>query len=413
MNKKPMKKPRKKVQKRRVYLDFAATTPIDPKVAAVLFKALKTYGNPSSLHAEGREAKAVLESSRKTVANMLNARAEEIIFTAGGTEANNLALKGIVGTSGVPTPHVVTSTIEHSSVLEVCRELEKKGTEVTYVKPQANGVIDPKDIRDALKENTVLVSVMYANNEIGTIQPIKEIAKVIRSFRQTLSSKHSALSFPYFHTDACQAANYLSLDTISLGVDLMTLDAGKIYGPKGVGALYIKKGTQIETQVFGGGQESGLRSGTENVALIAAFALALQITEKIKVGESGRLIKLRDYFEKNLLLLEGATRNGGGERLPNIISICFERLDAEFAVYQMDERGIALSSASTCMNNKEDSYSYVVEEIGKPECKSSSLRFSMGRTTTKKEIDVCLKALKEVLCNKWNPVRKSANETKG
>ncbi len=380
--------------KGRVYLDFGATTPVDPKVLKVMTHLLASNpGNPASLHKEGRDARAVLDSTRQSVAKHLSASPSEILFTGGGTESNNLAIKGTVAACSVPMPHIITSTIEHLSVLEPIRELERNGAKVTYLRPNADGIINPKDVRDALRDDTVLVSIMYANNEIGVIQDVKEIAKVIRQYKKTTNKS----SYPYFHTDAAQALGYLDMNTQKLGADLISLDSGKVYGPKGVGLLYIKRGVKILSVMQGGGQESGLRSGTENVALIAGFAEALSINEKVKSKESARLTKLRDYFTLKLLNL-GANLNGSKvERLPNNVSVCFQGFDAEFAVFALDERGIAASSASTCMNLKEDSYSYVVEEIGKADCKASSLRFTLGRTTSKSDIDNCLQAIKEVL----------------
>ena len=294
--------------------------------------------------------------------------------------------------------HIIVSSIEHSSVLETAKKLEAQGVDVSYVKPDKDGIINPSDIRDELRDNTVLVSVMYANNEIGTIEPITEIAKVIRHYR---NEKKNIIreDAPFFHTDASQAANYLSLDILKLNVDMITIDSGKIYGPKGVGVLVIKRHVPILEQMIGGGQENSRRSGTENIVSIVGFVKAFEITQKTKEKESKRLVILRDYFIKKLLQIPNITINGSVlNRLPNNISVCIEDIDAEFAVYQLDERGVSCSSASTCMNLKEDSFSYVVREISEVKnCSTSSLRFSLGRTTTKKDIDFCLKSLKEVI----------------
>ena len=389
-------------KQKRIYLDYGATTPLDSAVLKVIEQSFKNcYGNPASLHEEGRYAKKVLEDARASIAQALFAAPSEIIFTGGGTESNNLALLGLIEsfkkTHPDVVPHVITTSIEHSSVLETLKKIEGSGAEVTYIKPTPDGLIDPKELREALRPTTLLISVMYANNEIGTILPLGDIAKVARHFRNEKKSVYN-IRAPYLHTDAAQALQYLDVNTAKLGFDLMSLDSGKIYGPKGVGALYIKRGTPVSAQSIGGGQETGLRSGTENVPLIVGFAKAVEINEKMKAKESVRVSNLRDYFIKKLLSIPGTTLNGGTkDRLPNNVSICLEGLDAEFAVYQLDKRGIAVSSASTCMSLKEDSYSYVVEEIGKGDCKASSLRFSLGRTTTKKDIDVCIKALLEIL----------------
>lgn len=403
----------------RVYLDYASATPLDPQVLRAMHETLGFFANPASLYEEGRKAKEISDKARKTVATVLRAVPSEIIFTSGGTEANNLAIFGAIDyfskINPNTKPHIIVSTIEHSSVLEAVKKLkEEKGTEVSFIKPDKGGIINLKDIRSALKKNTALISVMYANNEIGTIEPIIEIAKVIRHFKKAkslpdllrkskqasykLKAKSFPASFPLFHTDAAQATNYLSLDVLKLGVDLMTLDASKFYGPKGMGVLFARKNIPLLPQIVGGGQENNLRSGTENLSSIIGFAKALQIAEKIKAKESKRQEVLRDYFVGKLSKLPGATINGSMQnRLPNNISVCINGLDAEFAVFQLDNRGIAASSASTCMNLKEDSYSYVVEELGKIGCSRSSLRFSLGRNTAKKDIDNCLKALKEVV----------------
>jgi len=394
-----------KKQKRktaRIYLDYGATTPLDPVVLKVIDESFKNcFGNPASLHEEGRYAKKVLEDARASIAHVFFASPSEIIFTGGGTESNNLALLGLIEsfkkTYPEVTPHVITTTIEHSSVLETLKKIESNGVEVTYLKPTADGLIDPKELREALRPTTLLISIMYANNEIGTILPLGDIAKVVRHFRNEKKSVYN-MRAPYLHTDAAQALQYLDVNTAKLGFDLMSLDSGKIYGPKGVGALYIRRGTPVSGQSIGGGQEAGLRSGTENVPLIAGFAKAIQINEKMKAKESVRISGIRDYFIKKLLLIPGTTLNGSAkDRIPNNVSVCIEGLDAEFAVFQLDKRGISVSSASTCMSLKEDSYSYVVEEIGKGNCRASSLRFSLGRGTTKKDIDTCLKALLEIL----------------
>ena len=385
-------------KQRRIYLDYAGATPIDKEVLKVTSLVQKEFhGNPSSLHREGRDAKKIMEDARIKIAGLMSAHPDEIIFTSGGTEANKREREG--GGEKRRKKKRRKRKIEKGVVCEQIRKLEREGAEVTYLKPDNQGLIDPKSLRDALRPNTVLVSIIYANNEIGTIEPVKDIAKVVRHFR----TEHKQ-SLPYFHTDAAQAACYLSLDTTKLGFDLITIDGGKIYGPKSTGILYKKRSVELLPQMLGGGQERGLRSGTENVSLVTGLAKALEINEKLKARESVRVGKLRDYFIKKLIEISGASINGTiSERLPNNVSVCIKSLDAEFAVYQLDERGIAVSSASTCMNLKEDSYSYVVEEIGRSDCKSSSLRFSLGRSTSKSDIDICLRALKEVLLmQRWN-----------
>ncbi len=274
---------------KKIYLDNSASTPVDKKVVAAMKKYWsKSFANPSSIHKMGVEAKVVVEKARKDIAGFLNAHAREIIFTSGGTEANNLA---IFGTLENEKRHFITTEIEHSSILECFKELEKRGNEVSYLKVDENGLLNPKDLREMIKPETVLVSIGYANGEIGVIQPIKEIAKEIRHKRKEFNSV-----MPYFHIDASQAAQYLNMNVEQLGVDMITLDAQKMYGPKGIGALFIKDGIKIEPIIFGGGQEGGRRSGTENVPLIVGFAKAMEIAGKMREEESVRLEKLRDGF---------------------------------------------------------------------------------------------------------------------
>ena len=400
--------------KKRIYLDFASTTPCDPKVLKAMLPFLGgSFANPASLYLEGVEMKKKIKDARKVCADILFAHQDEIIFTGSGTESNNLAILGIhtrLVEEGVKKLHYVTSTIEHASVLEVFKELERRGASVTYVAPNEMGIINPSEIKKALLPHTALVSIMYSNNEIGTIQDIREIAKVVRHFRKTKvrpfpsqsSSSRSDLGLPFLHTDASQSANYLNLNVEQLGVDLMTLDGSKIYGPKGVGMLYKKRRVFISPIIFGGGQEQGLRSGTENVAGIIGFTTALSMVQSDKAKESKRLVVLRDWLIKNILATfpESILNGHKVERLPNNVNICFPNLDAEFAVLQLDARGISCSSVTSCKNLTLDSSSYVIEAIRQKReenCAKSSLRISLGRSTSKQDLTVLLKALKEVM----------------
>lgn len=387
------------LRQKRVYLDFAAATPLCKDVLRLVNKKIRThFANPDSLYKEGREEALALLNARKSVAATLGVLKEEIIFTSGGTESNNLAISGIIKSflknNPGKTPHIITSKIEHSSILEVCTDWQSKGVEVTFLSPQENGMIDPKDVEEALKANTVLVSLMYVNNEIGTINPIKDIARVIRKFKNT---HHSV--FPFFHTDAVQAPNYIPLSLQSLGVDLLSLDGLKIYGLKGTGCLFKKKTISLEPVFFGGGQEAGQRPGTSNTLGAESFAVALSYVQHNAQKESQRLGLLQDFFVDKLLTLPKTTLNGlfGDERIPNNVNVCIQGLDAEYMVYLLDEAGFAVSSASTCMNNKEDSYSYVVKEIQKKGCEKSSLRFTFGMTTTKKDLEKCFEMVKKLL----------------
>lgn len=393
-------------KKQNIFLDYASTTPVRPEVLEVMRGYEKNYfANPSALYTGALKAKDFLSHARESVAETLSTQKKCIIFTSGGTESNNLALLGVFescmrkmkvnGKSYIP--HIVTTNIEHPAILEVCSEIERRGGKVTKVKVSEDGLVSPKDVRDALTPETILVSVMYANNEIGTIEPIKEISRVIKDHRQK-----NGTEFPYFHTDACQAPLYLDLNILKLGVDMMTLDGIKIYGPRGFGVLFIKDGVEISPILFGGGQEAGLRSGTENVASALGFAKAFELAQKERESESERLVKIRDYaFEKILKTFPNAKVNGSREnRLPNNINICFSatsadkpNIDAEFAVISLDVHGISASYSSSCRTLKEDSSSYVVEALGNGDCSLSSLRFTLGKNSTKSDIDRLVEVL--------------------
>jgi cysteine desulfurase len=387
----------KNKSKKRIFLDYASITPVDKRVQAEMGRVQKmTFANPSALYKEALVAKDLVQEARKKIADILHCQKTEVIFTSGGTESNNLALLGIFEkfkTSKI-VPHIITTTIEHPAILEVCKEIERRGGKVTYVPVSSDGIVSTKDIREAVRKNTVLVTVGYANNEIGTIQSIHDIGRVIKDFRNKNNTK-----FPYFHTDACQAGLYLPLDVLKLGVDLMTLDGIKMYGPRGIGFLYVKSGLNIMPTVFGGGQEGGLRSGTENVPAIIGLSSALEIAEKMKKRESTRLSELRDYAIENILNnFPGSTLNGSKDlRLPNNINICFPGLDAEFAVTSLDVSGVSVSYSSSCRTLKEDSSSYVVSELEKNDCKNSSLRITLGRENTKGDINDFVVAIKNIL----------------
>lgn len=403
--------------KHKVYLDYASTTPVDSTV----FKKMKPYFtddffNPSSIYSEGVRVRNIVEDARKKVSTLLRAHADEIIFTGSGTESNNMSMLGIVRAFQVLQkkekgkekedkniqPHIIVSSIEHPSVLEICKQLEKEDVEVSYVLPNKHGIISATSIAELLKENTVLVSIILANNEIGVIQPIKEIVKSVRQYRKKMGRAISTeLAYPYIHTDASQAANYIDIDVQKNGIDLMVLDGSKIYGPKGIGMLYVKRGVEMKPIMFGGSQEHNRRAGTEHVSNIIGFTEALHLTRALSEKESARLIVLRDYFISKLLTFPNTTLNGSHskgtnlERLPNNINICFLGEDAEYLVFYLDARGVLCSSVTSCKSTTEDSSSYVVESLGKDNCATSSLRFSLGRQTTKKDLDKTLTILKE------------------
>ncbi len=385
-------KPRKENQ--RIFMDYASTTPVLLEVVRVMAPYHDAqFANPAALYREGLEAKKVIREARQEVATVLGVSSSEIIFTGSGTESDNLALLGVfeAAKKTIVRPHMITTTIEHPAILEVCKEIERRGGEVTCVPVDQSGKIILSELKKALKATTVLVSVMYANNEVGTIQSIAEISKIIRAFK-----KDTDTPFPYFHTDASQSPNYLSIRVPTLGVDLMTLDGGKIYGPKGVGVFFIKRGVTISPIIYGGGQEQGLRSGTENVPAIVGMAKALVAAVRDRERESERLVVLRDYFITSILeKIPNTSLNGDFiDRLPNNINICFPDSDGEFLVIKLDYEGIACSSSSSCRTLAENSSSYVIEALGKGKaCTQSSLRFTLGRGTTKKEVEVVIEKL--------------------
>lgn len=406
--------------KEKIYLDFASATPIDKKVLKIMSSYIQDFfANATSIHGSGVEVREIIEKSRGNIAKSINAHSDEIIFTGSSTESIALALLGLINNyqlliTNLKTetkskiPHIITSEIEHPAVLFNCKMLEERGeAEITYIKVNADGIVNPKDIKEVIKENTILVSIMYANNEIGTIQPIEEIAKEIRHFKKGKSI------FPLFHTDATQAMNYLDTTNIEkLGVDMMSFNGSKIYGPKGIGALYVKRGVELSPIYSGGGQELGLRSGTENVASVSGFALALEITNRMKEKESTRLTKLRDYaIEKLLNIKVGDYKiilNGSREvRLPNNINISISDISSELLVIELDARGIEVSSRSACKEGGEDG-SYVIKAIREVRGeatneKDGSLRITLGRTTNKAHLDKLIFVLTKILekYSKW------------
>ncbi len=393
--------------KKKIYLDYAATTPLDPRVAKAMAPYwMREFGNPSSIHDAGRRSREAVENARKTVARILRCRPAEIIFTSGGTEAINLALQGIARvherrqTNQVLNSkfqvhaskrHIVTTIIEHHAVLRSVQALEKQGFDATYAGVDSEGIVCPDDIKKALRPDTILVSVMYANNEIGTIQPIAEIGKIVRTFRSDPP--------PLFFTDACQAAGALDLSFDRLGVDCMALNGSKIYGPKGIGCLLVRRGVELEPILYGGGQEKGLRSGTENVPGIVGFAKALELAQEEKEKENARLVLLRDYFIRELLKkIPGAVLNGHAKkRLPNNVNISVPGIEGEAAVIYLSQKGVYASTGSACTALSLEP-SHVIAALGKPEeYTRGSLRFTLGRATTKDDIDYAVGQLQEVV----------------
>ena len=366
---------------KKIYLDFAAATPLDSAVQATMapYFTAKFY-NPSATYLAAKSVNKDINEARGKTAHWLGCRPNEITFTAGGTEANNLAINGVM--QAFPTANVLVSAVEHESVLKPAEQHKHK-----IVTALQDGRIDLNDLKKKIDDKTVLVSVMYANNEIGTVQPLKDIAKIIDEIRIKRARTKNNLPI-YFHTDACQAANYLDLHAHRLGVDLMTINGGKIYGPKQSGALFIKTCTKIQPQILGGGQENGLRSGTENVPAIIGLAKALDITQTMRREESNRLKVLQQLFINQLLeKLPGCMINGSiTRRLPNNAHVTIPGQDNERLMMALDERGIMCATGSACSASAEEP-SHVLEAIGvSKQNAQSSLRFTMGRTTTKNEI---------------------------
>ncbi|MEM5790483.1 MAG: cysteine desulfurase NifS [Candidatus Aenigmatarchaeota archaeon] len=371
----------------KVYMDYAATTPVDPRVLkAMLPYFSKKFGNTMSLYSIGREAKKALEDSREKIASLINANPSEIIFTGSATESNNLAIKGVAFANKERGKHIIISSIEHHCVLNSVEWLKKQGFEVSYLKVDKFGLIDLNELESLIRKDTILVSVMHANNEIGTIEPIKEIGKIC--------SEHGI----YFHTDAAQSFGKILIDVEKFNVDLLTASSHKIYGPKGVGCLFIREGVKIEPLLHGGGHEFGLRSSTVNVAGIVGFAEAVEIARKEMKKESNRLNKLRKKLEKGVLKIEKSHLNGHPEkRLPNISNFWFDFIEGEALIMYLDQKGISASTGSACSSESLEP-SHVLLAIGlKPHQAHGSLRLSIGRFTKEKEIDYVLKVLPKVV----------------
>jgi cysteine desulfurase len=373
----------------KVYLDYAATTPVDPRVLEVMKPYFyKKFGNSMSLHSFGLEAKQALEESRETVAKFVNANPEEIIFTGSATESINSVIKGVAFANKEKGKHIITSAIEHHAVLESCKWLEEQGFEITYLPVDKYGFVDLEKLKNSIKNNTILVSIMHANNEIGTIEPIEEIGKICKE-KDVL-----------FHTDAVQSFGKIPIDVNKMNVDLLSLSAHKFYGPKGVGATFIRKGTNIDPLLHGGGHEFGLRSSTENIASIVGLAEAVRLREKEMKPEAARLTKLRDYLIRNVLKIENSYLNGHlTKRLSNNANFWFAFIEGEALIIQLDSYGIAASTGSACSSSTLEP-SHVLMAIGlKHEEAHGSLRLSLGKYTTKTEIDYAIKVLPKVIEN--------------
>jgi len=359
-------------------MDHSATTPVAPEVMeAMLPYFSEKFGNASSMHSFGLEAKEALEESREKVAGLLGAKPEEIIFTSGGTESDNLALKGIARKNQKSGKHIITTRVEHPAILECCRRLEKEGFEVTYLPVTNEGLVEIATLESAIRSDTILISVMHANNEVGTIQPLEEIGRL------------AAEKDIYLHTDAVQSVGKIPTDVNKLGVDLLSLSAHKLYGPKGVGALYIRKGTRLESIIQGGGHERGLRSGTENIAGIVGLARAADLAGETRTMEAERLTRLRDRLAELVLSkVKEAWINGTMKmRLPGNLNFGFKYVEGESLLLFLDSKGINVSTGSACSSHKLEP-SHVLLSIGlKPEECHGSLRITLGRSNTMEEVD--------------------------
>lgn len=380
---------------RRVYMDHAATTPVDPQVVeAMLPYFQRLYGNASSLHTFGQEAYEALEEARKKLANLIGAKPPEIAFTSGGTEADNLAIKGVAlkkreTLKDQPGPHIITSTIEHPAVLETTRYLEGMGFKVKYLPVNREGTVDPNQLNEALTPNTFLITIMHANNEIGTIQPIEEIGKIAKEKRIL------------FHVDAVQSTGKIPIDVNKLNVDLLTLSSHKIYGPKGVGALYVRRGTVLEPLLHGGGHERGLRSSTENIPGIVGFGKAAELAAERLEADGARLGGMKDHLLKGVLGgIEASYLTGHPtKRLPHNASLRFKGIEGEALVLSLDEKGIAASTGSACSSKKLEP-SHVLIAIGLNEVEAhGSLRLTLGRGNSVEDADYVLTNLIEIVAN--------------
>jgi len=376
---------------KKIFMDYASTTNVDKEAIDAMLPFFSEYfGNPSSLHLFGREAHERLDQSRKKVADLLNAKEDEIIFTAGGTESDNIAIKGAAyqnkNIRESKGPHIITSAIEHPAVLEVCKHLETQGFKVKYLPVDEYGVIKIDDLKDSISENTFLITIMFANNEIGTIEPIGEIGKI---------AKENNIPF---HTDAVQAIGKVPIDVNKLNIDLLSISSHKIYGPKGVGALYVRKGVKLEPIVHGGGHEKGLRSSTHNMPGIIGLSKACELAKKRMEKDTKHIKNLRDKLIKNVLQIEESYLNGHPKkRLVNNAHFRFTGIEGESLLLKLDEKGIAAATGSACSSKKLQA-SHVLTAIGlSPVEAHGSIRLTLGRESTKDEVSYVSEVLQEVV----------------
>ncbi|MEE8582495.1 MAG: cysteine desulfurase NifS [Dehalococcoidales bacterium] len=372
----------------RIYLDYAATTPVHPEVVrAMLPYFSEVFGNPSAIYSCGQEAAAALEEARAKVAGLIGSRSEEIVFTSGGTEADNMALIGVANAMHSRGNHIITTAIEHHAIIEAARFLEKNGFELTYLGVDDQGIVDPDEVRRAITDKTILVSVMLANNELGTIQPLAEISRATRQ------------AGVYLHTDAVQAVGRIPVNVDELGVDLLSMSAHKLYGPKGAGALYIRKGVRMEPITHGGGQERTRRSGTQNVAGIVGLSRAVELAGQEMAAEAERLTPLRDRLIQGILEgIDHSYLNGHAvKRLPNNANLSFDFVEGESMCLNLDLKGICVSTGSACSSSNLEP-SHVLLAMGVPsQLAHGSLRFTLGKWTEPADIDRVLEALPPIV----------------
>ncbi len=372
---------------KRVYLDFNATTPVEPEVLdAILPYFSGDFGNAASIHTFGQKARAAVETAREQVAALIGARTQEIVFTSGGTESDNHAIFGIgswsftSATSSAARPHVITSLIEHEAVLNACQALEKQGIAVTYLAADRHGIVDPESVRGAIRPETALITIMHANNELGTVQPLEEIGRIAKE------------ADVYFHTDAVQSTGKIPVDVNSLGVDLLSISGHKLYAPKGIGALYVRGGTRVRQLLYGGHHQRGFRPGTENVAGIVGLGKAAELARKSFAEDARRVSALRNELERGLLarVPDSRVNGGGAPRTPNTTNLVFPGVEGEALLIALDLKGLACSTGAACSSGAVEP-SHVLTAIGlPPEDARASLRFSLGRHTTQADIDFAL-----------------------
>jgi len=381
---------------RRVYLDNNATTPVLPEV----LEAMRPYfsehfGNASSIHHHGQETRAAVDRARESVAALLGCRGSEVVFTSGGTEADNLAIFGLANFGLGPGEHVITSTIEHHAVLNACKHLAKyrdeyrdeTGCEVTYIPVDGRGLVDPADVKRAIRPSTKLITVMFANNETGVVQPVAEIGRI------------AAEADIYFHTDAVQAAGKIPIDVNKIGCDLLTISGHKIHGPQGVGALYVRKGTQLEPMLYGGSHERSRRAGTENVPGIVGLGKAAELAiAGFERGDDLKMAAARDHLERELLEIEATGLNGeGATRVPNTTNIYFDSIDGEALVIALDLKGLAVSTGAACSSGAIEP-SHVLVAMGlRPDRAKASIRFSLGKQNTAEDVDFAIDLIPETV----------------